>query len=213
MKVANSWLILNVGGGPTDDKPTVTLTTPPDPNQTSAFLNIRVADIARVYREWSAKGAHFLTELKDHWLRGGPEGLFDLVSVELMDALLYLLQERRSGLRGQGPGPGAAGLTHLPLRPLRWAALCRRCRHRAVAVRETRGDRRPATPGRSTKTTSMIGASRPGQATLAALLSGLLLVVVACGGGGSQASGSYPRSTESRAILASDWLPTSTPMS
>jgi hypothetical protein len=55
MKVANSWLILNVGGGPTDDKPTVTLTTPPDPNQTSAFLNLRVADIARVYREWSAK--------------------------------------------------------------------------------------------------------------------------------------------------------------
>src|SRR5207248_7428153 len=82
MKVANSSLIRNVGGGPTDDKPTVTLTTPPDPNQTSAFLNIRVADIARVYREWSAKGAHFLTELKDHWLRGGPEGLFDLVSVE-----------------------------------------------------------------------------------------------------------------------------------
>jgi len=40
MKVANLWLIPNVGGGPTDDKPTVTLTTPPDPNQTSAFLNI-----------------------------------------------------------------------------------------------------------------------------------------------------------------------------
>jgi lactoylglutathione lyase len=35
MKVANSWLILNVGGGPTDDKPTVTLTIPPDPNHTS----------------------------------------------------------------------------------------------------------------------------------------------------------------------------------
>lgn len=66
MKVANSWLILNVGGGPTDDKPTVTLTTPPDPNTTSAFMNIRVADIAKVYREWSAKGAEFLTEPKDH---------------------------------------------------------------------------------------------------------------------------------------------------
>jgi catechol 2,3-dioxygenase-like lactoylglutathione lyase family enzyme len=66
MKVANSWLILNVGGGPTDDKPTVTLTTPANPDQTSAFLNIRVADIARVYAEWSAKGARFLTEPKDH---------------------------------------------------------------------------------------------------------------------------------------------------
>jgi catechol 2,3-dioxygenase-like lactoylglutathione lyase family enzyme len=66
MKVANSWLILNQGGGPTDDKPTVTLTTPPDPNRTSAFLNVRVADIAKVYEEWSAKGAEFLTEPKDH---------------------------------------------------------------------------------------------------------------------------------------------------
>jgi lactoylglutathione lyase len=66
MKVANSWLILNEGGGPTDDKPTVTLTTPADPDRVSAFLNIRVADIATAYREWSAKGAVFLTEPKDH---------------------------------------------------------------------------------------------------------------------------------------------------
>jgi lactoylglutathione lyase len=66
MKLANSWLILNVGGGPTDDKPEVTLTTPRDPNQTSAFLNIRVADIAVAYAEWSARGAEFLTEPKDH---------------------------------------------------------------------------------------------------------------------------------------------------
>jgi lactoylglutathione lyase len=66
MKLANSWLILNVGGGPTDDKPTVTLSTPVDPSQASAFLNIRVADIAAAYAEWSARGAEFLTEPKDH---------------------------------------------------------------------------------------------------------------------------------------------------
>jgi lactoylglutathione lyase len=66
MKVANSWLILNVGGGPTDDKPTVTLTPPSDPNLTSAFLNVRVADIQKAYEDWSAKGATFLTEPKDH---------------------------------------------------------------------------------------------------------------------------------------------------
>ena len=66
IKVANTWLILNVGGGPTDDKPTVTLSTPSNPDRTSAFLNIRVADIAKVYREWSARGAQFLTEPKDH---------------------------------------------------------------------------------------------------------------------------------------------------
>jgi len=66
LRVANTWLILNVGGGPTDDKPTVTLSTPTDPNHTSAFMNIRVADIARTYAEWSARGAEFLTEPKDH---------------------------------------------------------------------------------------------------------------------------------------------------
>jgi len=44
----------------------VTLTLPPDPNRTSAFLNIRVADIKKVYKDWSAKGATFLTEPKDH---------------------------------------------------------------------------------------------------------------------------------------------------
>jgi len=66
LKIANSWLILNAGGGPTDDKPTVTLAPPPDPDRASAFLNIRVADIAAAYAEWSAKGAEFLTEPKDH---------------------------------------------------------------------------------------------------------------------------------------------------
>ncbi|HTZ25666.1 MAG TPA: VOC family protein [Streptosporangiaceae bacterium] len=57
---------INVLGGPTDDKPGVTLITPPDPGRTSAFLNVRVADIAKVYQEWSAKGAEFLTPPKDH---------------------------------------------------------------------------------------------------------------------------------------------------
>jgi catechol 2,3-dioxygenase-like lactoylglutathione lyase family enzyme len=59
--LANSWIIINVGGGPTDDKPTVTLETPPDPDRVSSFLNIRVADIQVVYVEWSARGAEFLT--------------------------------------------------------------------------------------------------------------------------------------------------------
>jgi catechol 2,3-dioxygenase-like lactoylglutathione lyase family enzyme len=66
MKVANSWLILNVGGGPTDDKPTVTLTPPTDPDRTSAFLNVRVADIGQIYEDWLAKGVEFLTPPKDH---------------------------------------------------------------------------------------------------------------------------------------------------
>jgi catechol 2,3-dioxygenase-like lactoylglutathione lyase family enzyme len=66
LQLANSWLILNSGGGPTDDKPTVTLTTPADPDTVSAFLNLRVADIDRAHREWSARGALFLTDPIDH---------------------------------------------------------------------------------------------------------------------------------------------------
>jgi catechol 2,3-dioxygenase-like lactoylglutathione lyase family enzyme len=64
--LANSWIIINTGGGPTDDKPAVTLETPPDPNRTSSFLNIRVADIQAVYAEWSARGAEFLTPPQQH---------------------------------------------------------------------------------------------------------------------------------------------------
>jgi catechol 2,3-dioxygenase-like lactoylglutathione lyase family enzyme len=64
--LSNSWIIINVGGGPTDDKPTVTLQTPPDPDRTSSFLNIRVADIEAVYAEWSSRGADFLTPPKEH---------------------------------------------------------------------------------------------------------------------------------------------------
>src|SRR6516165_1680910 len=59
--LANSFIIINVGGGPTDDKPAVTLETPPDPDRVSSFLNIRVKDIHAVYTEWSARGAQFLT--------------------------------------------------------------------------------------------------------------------------------------------------------
>ena len=66
MKVANTWLTLVTGGGPTDDKPGVTVAPPADPARTSGFINVRVADIAAAYREWSAKGVEFLTEPKDH---------------------------------------------------------------------------------------------------------------------------------------------------
>jgi catechol 2,3-dioxygenase-like lactoylglutathione lyase family enzyme len=64
--LANSWIVINSGGGPTDDKPTVVLETPRDPDRVSSFLNIRVKDIAAVYAEWSARGAQFLTPPKQH---------------------------------------------------------------------------------------------------------------------------------------------------
>ena len=61
IKVANSWIIMNPGGGPTDDKPDVTLRPPTELNTVASFLNIRVADIWAVYHQWTAKGAKFLT--------------------------------------------------------------------------------------------------------------------------------------------------------
>jgi catechol 2,3-dioxygenase-like lactoylglutathione lyase family enzyme len=66
VKLSNSWIVINVGGGPTDDKPSVTLETPRDPDRVSSFLNIRVKDIEAVYAEWSARGAQFLTPPKQH---------------------------------------------------------------------------------------------------------------------------------------------------
>ena len=59
--LANGWIIINVGGPPTDDKPSVTLEAPREPNRVSSFLNIRVADVQAAYEAWSARGAQFLT--------------------------------------------------------------------------------------------------------------------------------------------------------
>src|SRR3954466_4004081 len=59
--LANSWIIINLGGGPTEDKPTVTLETPPDPERASTLLNIRPADTHPLYDEGKAGGADFLT--------------------------------------------------------------------------------------------------------------------------------------------------------
>ena len=67
--LANSWIIINAGGPPTDDKPTVTLEPPRDPDHVSSFLNIRVADIHAAYQQWRDRGAQFLTPPTDR----GPE--------------------------------------------------------------------------------------------------------------------------------------------
>jgi catechol 2,3-dioxygenase-like lactoylglutathione lyase family enzyme len=64
LQLANTWLIVNVGGGPTPDKPTVTLSVPPDPDHLSSFMNIRVADIQACYDQWRSRGARFITEPK-----------------------------------------------------------------------------------------------------------------------------------------------------
>ena len=61
LQIANTWLIVNVGGGPTPDKPTVTLSTP-HPDKINSFMNIRVADIQACYELWKSRGAEFITE-------------------------------------------------------------------------------------------------------------------------------------------------------
>jgi putative intracellular protease/amidase/catechol 2,3-dioxygenase-like lactoylglutathione lyase family enzyme len=66
LQLANIWMILNVGGGPTLDKPTVTLSVP-DPNHINSFMNFRVADIQACYELWRSRGAEFITEPKDKY--------------------------------------------------------------------------------------------------------------------------------------------------
>jgi lactoylglutathione lyase len=66
LKLGNIWLTINVGGGPTDDKPEVIASPPRDLNLLSIFLNLRVADIKRCHELWSSRGAKFITEPKIH---------------------------------------------------------------------------------------------------------------------------------------------------
>ena len=64
IQIANTWLIVYVGGGPTPDKPTVTLGVPPNPDAVSSFMNIRVANIHACYELWKSRGDKFITEPK-----------------------------------------------------------------------------------------------------------------------------------------------------
>jgi catechol 2,3-dioxygenase-like lactoylglutathione lyase family enzyme len=61
IQIENTWLLVNLGGGPTPDKPTVTLSVP-DPDKINGFMNIRVADIQACYKLWKGRGAEFITE-------------------------------------------------------------------------------------------------------------------------------------------------------
>jgi lactoylglutathione lyase len=66
LRISNTWLIINTGGGPTDDKPEVIAAPPQSAHVLTSALNIRVADIAASYRDWKARGADFITEPKNH---------------------------------------------------------------------------------------------------------------------------------------------------
>jgi lactoylglutathione lyase len=66
LRLGNLWLTINIGGGPTDDKPDVIATPPKQLSDLSFFLNLRVTDIKRFYERCRARGATFITEPKVH---------------------------------------------------------------------------------------------------------------------------------------------------
>jgi catechol 2,3-dioxygenase-like lactoylglutathione lyase family enzyme len=61
VKLSNSWVIMNPGGGPTPDKPDISVVNYEPGKSASTFLNLRVADIQQCYDQWSARGAEFVT--------------------------------------------------------------------------------------------------------------------------------------------------------
>jgi len=61
LSFAGAWLLLVEGGGPTDDKPTVTLAPPADPDLRDNLFTIRVDDCQATYELLRARGGEFLT--------------------------------------------------------------------------------------------------------------------------------------------------------
>ena len=61
VKLSNSWVIMNPGGGPTPDKPDVSVVDYEPGHTVSTFMNLRVADIQACYERWLSKGAEFVT--------------------------------------------------------------------------------------------------------------------------------------------------------
>ena len=61
VKLSNSWVIMNPGGGPTPDKPDISVVDYTFDNKVSTFMNLRVADIQACYEEWKSRGAEFVT--------------------------------------------------------------------------------------------------------------------------------------------------------
>jgi catechol 2,3-dioxygenase-like lactoylglutathione lyase family enzyme len=56
-----AWLLLVTGGGPTEDKPSVTFAHPVDPDRVSHAMTIRVPDCHAAYETLRVRGARFLT--------------------------------------------------------------------------------------------------------------------------------------------------------
>jgi catechol 2,3-dioxygenase-like lactoylglutathione lyase family enzyme len=61
LSLGNAWILIVTGGGPTDDKPTVSLEPPADPDRRDNLFTMRVADCQAAYDELRDRGAGFLT--------------------------------------------------------------------------------------------------------------------------------------------------------
>lgn len=61
LSFGGTWLLLVEGGGPTDDKPQVSLAAPADPNLRDNLFTIRVDDCQAAYELLLARGGTFLT--------------------------------------------------------------------------------------------------------------------------------------------------------
>jgi catechol 2,3-dioxygenase-like lactoylglutathione lyase family enzyme len=66
LQLGGAWLLIVAGGGPTDDKPEVTLAPPADPNLRDNLFTMRVDDCRATYEELRGRGAVFLTPPVDH---------------------------------------------------------------------------------------------------------------------------------------------------
>ena len=62
LRFVGCWLLLVTGGGPTADKPTVTMAPPIDPDFAGAELIVAVPDCRTAHAELVARGAVFLAE-------------------------------------------------------------------------------------------------------------------------------------------------------
>jgi catechol 2,3-dioxygenase-like lactoylglutathione lyase family enzyme len=61
MRFLGTWILLVTGGGPTEDKPTVTFSPPTDADSVSHAVTIRVPDCRGAYETLRSRGAEFLT--------------------------------------------------------------------------------------------------------------------------------------------------------
>jgi catechol 2,3-dioxygenase-like lactoylglutathione lyase family enzyme len=66
LRFLENWLLLVEGGGPTEDKPTVTFAPPADLDRVDHAFTIRVSDCREAYETLKARGAEFLTPPVDH---------------------------------------------------------------------------------------------------------------------------------------------------